>query len=102
MVYERLKFFLEKLDIDEGETPHSLRRGCAVTLSLPGSADVDKNIMGHRGWFSSRSLDRYSEMKKLIDVGSVSNLFAQVPSIQGIENVYKSCGDYEALPKAFS
>lgn len=100
VVYERLKFYLEKLDIDEGETPHSLRRGCAVTLSL--SADVEKNIMGRIGWFFSRSLHRYSEMKKLIDVGSVSNLFAQVPSIQGIENVYKSCGDYEALPKAFS
>lgn len=58
--------------------------------------------MGHIGWFSSRSRDRYSEMKKLSDVGSVSNLFAHVPSIQGIENVYKSCGGYEALPKAFS
>lgn len=57
--------------------------------------------MGHIGWFSSRSRDRYSEMKKLSDVGSVSNLFAHVPSIQGIENVYKSY-DYEALPKAFS
>lgn len=58
--------------------------------------------MGHIGWFSSRSRDRYSEMKKLSDVGSVSNLFAHVPSIQGKENVFKSCGDYEALPKAFS
>lgn len=58
--------------------------------------------MGHIGWFSSRSRDRYSEMKKLSDVRSVSNMFAHVPSIQGIENVYKSCGDYEALPKAFS
>lgn len=58
--------------------------------------------MGHIGWFSSRSRDKYSEMKKLSDVSSVSNLFAHVPSIQGIENVYKSCGDYEALPKAFS
>lgn len=70
-----------------------------MTLSLSGSADVEKNIMGHIGWFS---IDRYSEMKKLIDEGSVSNLFAQVPSMQGIDNVYKSCGDYEALPKAFS
>lgn len=58
--------------------------------------------MGHIGWFSSRSLDRYSEMKKWIDVGSVSNLFAQVPSMQGLGNVYKSCGDDETLPKAFS
>lgn len=90
VVYERLKLYLEKLDIDNGETPYSLRRGCAVTLSLSGSADVEKNILGHIGWFSSRSLDRYSEMKKLIDVGSVSNMFAQVPSMQGIENVYRS------------
>jgi hypothetical protein len=102
VVYERLKFYLKKLDADEGETPHSLRRGCAVTLSLSGSADVEKNIMGHIGWFSRQSLDRYSEMKNLVDVGSVSNLFAEVPNIQGIEKVYKSCGDYDTLPKAFN
>lgn len=34
VVYERLKFYLEKLDIGEGETPHSFRRGCAMTLTF--------------------------------------------------------------------
>lgn len=75
MVYERLKFFLEKLDIDEGEIFYSLRRGCVVIFLFFGFVDVDKNIMGYRGWFFSCSFDRYSEMKKLIDVGLVLNLF---------------------------
>lgn len=81
--------------------PQLEKRLCSDPFTI-GSADVEKNIMGHIGQFSSRSLDRYSGIKNLIDVGSVSNLLVQVPSIQGIENVYKSCGDYDALPKAFS
>lgn len=32
VIYERLKFYLGKLCLDEGETPHSLRRACAVSL----------------------------------------------------------------------
>lgn len=30
VVYERLKFYLEKLDIGEGEIFYSLRRGCVM------------------------------------------------------------------------
>lgn len=33
-VYDRLKYYLTALGIDDGETPHSLRHGCAITLSL--------------------------------------------------------------------
>lgn len=90
-----------KLCLDEGETPHSLRRACAVTLSLSGSASAEKDIMGHVGWFSNKSLDRYNEIQKLVDVGSVSNLFAQVSKIHDAENIYESCGNTGRLPKAF-
>lgn len=81
--------------------PHLEKRLCNDPFTT-GSADVEKNIMGHIGWFSSRSLDICSEIENLIDVGSVSNLLVQVPIIQGIENVYKSGGDYDPLPKALS
>lgn len=37
VVYERLRMYLRVLDIDDGETPHSLRAGCAVALALSGS-----------------------------------------------------------------
>lgn len=50
-------------------------------------------------WFSNKSLDRYNAIQKLVDVGSVLNLFAQVSKIH--ENIYKSCGNTGRLPKAF-
>ena len=78
VIYEMLKFYVGKLCLDDGEITHSLRKACAVTLSFSGSASAEKDIMGHVGWFSSKSLDRYREIQKLMDVGSVSNLFAQV------------------------
>ena len=39
-IYERLKTYLSVLGIDEGETPHSMRAGCAVTLALLGSVQT--------------------------------------------------------------
>lgn len=61
VAYERLTTYLRALGIDEGETPHSLRRGCAITLSLSGAASQAEDIMRHIGWFSRGSLDRYNE-----------------------------------------
>lgn len=101
VIYERLKFYLGKLCLHEGDSPYSFRRACAVTLSLSGSASAEKGIMGHVGWFLNKSLEIYSEMHKLVDVGSVSNLFAQVSKMHDAESIYKICGDIGRLPKAF-
>lgn len=60
-------------------------------------SDDEKSIKGQIGSFSSLNLNGYCGMKKLIDV-----VRFQLPSIQGIYNVYKNCGDYDVLPKAFS
>ena len=64
VAYDRLKHYLKILDIDEGETPHSLRRGCAISLSLSGSAS-QAQIMNHIGWFSESSLRRYNELPNI-------------------------------------
>ena len=62
--------------INHGETPHSMRAGCAVTLALTGSVDT-KGMMDHIGWFSKRSTDYYSRSSKLIDSGNVANALAK-------------------------
>lgn len=41
-MYERLKFYLKILGIDEGETPHSLRAGCAITLAIGGGKSTGR------------------------------------------------------------
>lgn len=49
-MYERLKFYLKILGIDEGETPHSLHAGCAITLAIGGGKVQADGIMSHIGW----------------------------------------------------
>ena len=34
---ERLKTYLQKLEIYDGETPHSFRATCAITLAISGT-----------------------------------------------------------------
>lgn len=50
----RLKFYLGQVKIDEGETLHSFRSGCTLTLAFPGSS--------RRGHYVPRGLEelRYS------------------------------------------
>lgn len=35
-VYNRLKLYLQKINADEGETPHKSQERCSITLSLLG------------------------------------------------------------------
>ena len=66
VTYERLKYYLNILHIDEGETPHSLRGGCAITLARTGDSCTRETVMDHVGWRSSKSLDRYTRLPKLL------------------------------------
>ena len=56
-IYDRLKFYLNILDINGGETPHSFRSGCAITFRefskrTQGDASSIENVMQHVGWTS--------------------------------------------------
>ena len=62
-VYNRLKFYLGALGLDSGETPHSLRAGCSITLSLLG---VPKGaILKHIGWRSASMLHHYTDLREV-------------------------------------
>lgn len=53
---------------------HSLKIICAVHFLQT----LKRSIMGHIGCFFSCNMDKFTEMKNFIDIGSVSNM---VPSI---------------------
>lgn len=59
-VYNRLKLYLHKINADNGETPHSSRAGCSITLALLGVRKED--ISRHVGWASTRLLDFYNDL----------------------------------------
>ena len=46
----RLHLHFAALNIDEGETMHSFRSGCSITLSLLGASD--DQVASHVGWKS--------------------------------------------------
>lgn len=62
-IYKRLKLHLVTLGIYDGETPHSIRGGCAVTMKLTGAAKNVGDLQQHMGWRSSGMPVRYSRMR---------------------------------------
>ena len=66
----RLKTYLKQAGIDDGETAHSFRSGCAITLALSGSSLAD--VMSHVGWERSHTASYYMQLGKVLRHDSVS------------------------------
>ncbi|CAH3163812.1 unnamed protein product [Porites lobata] len=62
-VYNRLKFYLGALGLDSGETTHSLRAGCSITLSLLGVPEGA--ILKHIGWRSASMLHHFTDLREV-------------------------------------
>ncbi|XP_033744121.1 uncharacterized protein LOC117330000 [Pecten maximus] len=73
VVYERLRYYLVVLGLYEGETPHSFRSGCAVTMALSGSVDHAEQMMTHLGWFTKESAEYYGRLHTMADSALVAS-----------------------------
>lgn len=94
VTYERLKTYLSALGIDDGETPHSMRAGWAVTLALSGSVET-KDLMNHIGWFGKKSADYYSRSARLADSGTAADTLAKsVVDAKAIKMDFKLKADF--------
>ena len=60
----RLKTYLKAMGVDEGETLHGFRAGCAITLALT-EADLSK-IMEHVGWNRRHTALYYMQLAKVL------------------------------------
>ena len=60
---DRLRAHLSAIGLYEGETSHSTRRGCAITLRMLGVND--DNINAHIGWGRGRMVDHYAGIADL-------------------------------------
>jgi integrase len=66
-IYERFQFYLNQLGINEGETPHSFRGGCAITfreVAQANQASSTEALMQHVGWATEWSAAHYSRSHK--------------------------------------
>ena len=83
-VTNRLRLHLTALNIDKGETMHSFRSGCSITLSLLGASD--DQVARHVGWKSLQTAQYYSQVPKVMDLSLPASLIAQ-GSVIGTNNV---------------
>lgn len=61
---ERLEIHLSAINLYQGETSHSSRQGCAITLRMLGVND--QAINQHVGWSSKGMIDHYAHVGKLM------------------------------------
>ncbi|CAH1798217.1 unnamed protein product [Owenia fusiformis] len=91
-IHDRLKYYLATLGLDEGETPHSLRAGCALTMEhvLSGAATSSSEVMRHVGCFTDESVQYYTWVGLLKDSESVSSRLAKaVVNNDEPENIFR-------------
>ena len=63
-VHGRLKFYLDQIQANDGETPHSSRSGCSITLSLLGASK--EAVANHVGWASTKMVDHYNDLRNIL------------------------------------
>jgi len=102
-VYERLRKYLTMLGIYEGETPHSFRAGCALTLTLSGAGSSVADLQQHIGWKSNVMPDKYVRGSEIRGQPVASNLARVMQSetivSAGEENkVFGSCTFESLMP----
>lgn len=102
VVYERLRYYLITLGIDDGETPHSFRSGCAITMTSSVSVEKVDKVMNHVEWFGKSSAEYYCRMSTLVDSGVVASKLAEsVLQADSVEREFKEKADYSSLKNAF-
>ena len=93
----RFRKYLRDAQIDSGETLHSFRSGCALTLAFSESPLAD--VMSHVGWSTSKTALYYLKLADVIRAGAPADLLASaLPQCQEASRVYE---DYNALIKGF-
>lgn len=98
-IYDRLKCYLGKLGIDQGETPHSLRGGSAISLlSCQKSQNLD-GVMKHVGWASNQSAQLYTRSAQSDQAAALSKSMANLGAFQQVKEKEGNFVDFLTLQK---
>ena len=106
-VTNRLRLHLTTLKIHEGETMHSFRGVCSITLALFGTRH--DQVARHVGWKSVQTAQYYSQVPKVMELSLPASLLSQ-GSAKGKDNIshaellgaeFRARNNLEGLPLAF-
>ena len=73
-VANRLVQHLKTLGVHNGESMHSFRSGCSITLSLLGVTSVE--VARHVGWRSLDTAEYYTQTKKVMNMFNTASVLA--------------------------
>lgn len=84
-MYERLKFYLKILGIDEGET---------IPLAIGGGKVKAGGIKSHIGWSGTKMADYYSRATQLKDACSSGEQLSLLVLNNEVESIFRQFGDF--------
>ncbi|CAH1242801.1 Hypp8341 [Branchiostoma lanceolatum] len=93
-----LRKYLKALNDDDGETIHSFRTGCAITLAMTGVPK--QQAMEHIGWFSEQTPTYYTKLSRVMGVGGVSAALASEEAEKAVRD-FETANDVRHVEKAF-
>eukprot|EP00058_Branchiostoma_floridae_P016204 XP_002601692.1 hypothetical protein BRAFLDRAFT_94572 [Branchiostoma floridae] len=93
-----LKKYLKEMDCDEGETLHSFRTGCAITLAATGVPE--KQARQHIGWCSNRMPDHYTGASRVLQAGGLSAALASTKAASAVQS-FEGTNNFRGLQAAF-
>ena len=102
-ISSRLKAYLNELGMNEGETAHSFRSACAITLALTRSQLAD--VMDHMGWEREHTAHYYMKLAKVLRHDSTSSCLAEAVdghrSASELALLYKDLNSLKEFAMAF-
>jgi len=107
-VYERLKFYLGVLQLDEGETPHSFRGACALSFKSNqpseslSSQDNLQRAMCHIGWRSAKSAAHYARHAQIDQAQRMAHRVSDINNYAVGDHSYPIVIEDSSLRKAFT
>ena len=85
---DRLRPHLQAVNLYEGESSHSSRRGCAITLRM---LDVRDNLINdHVGWGNNKMLEHYARIGGLYGPKGAAKRLSEASDEKG-QGVSKLC-----------
>ena len=81
--------------------PHSLRAGCAVTLSVVGGLRATEGIMNHVGWSTDASMAHYLR-QPVVTGDELAVALSAMADSKAVQDRYTHTADVVSMPPAFS
>ena len=89
----RLKLHLQAAHLFAGETLHSFRSGCALTLMFSGSTLAD--VLSHVGWKSPATASYYLKLADVLRAGAPADVLC--PNNEQIQRAAREYSEYNSL-----